>query len=187
MTTAKSKTPAKKAVQKKRVIRKPRTNTLSAKKATPPRKPAKSVAKPSTRKAPAKKAPAKKVTAKKSTRARVRKPVEVQPKPLKAKYHVNANYGPYGYKVGSDMAIIAEVMVAGGADRQDVSEKALKALPQQTTRSGTPKNISSLISAMLRRFQEEGYVVESHWRLVPPVAVQKKIAESVDPEAVDGD
>jgi hypothetical protein len=73
----------------------------------------------------------------------------------------------HGFRVGSDSAIIVDLLVAGGLDRQDINEKVAAAI-NPVTRSGRNKNIPSLISGLLARLEERGYTIESSWRLVPP-------------------
>lgn len=73
----------------------------------------------------------------------------------------------HGFRVGSDSAIIVDLLVAGGLDRQDINEKVAAAI-NPMTRSGRQKNIPSLISGLLARLEQRGYHIESSWRLVPP-------------------
>lgn len=73
----------------------------------------------------------------------------------------------HGFRNGSDSAIIVDIMVEGGLDRQDINDKVAAAI-NALTRSGRQKNIPSLISGLLARLDERGYKIESSWRLVPP-------------------
>lgn len=73
----------------------------------------------------------------------------------------------HGFRNGSDSAMIVDLMVAGGLDRQDINDK-VGATIDPNTRSGRQKNIPSLISGLLARLEERGYRIESSWRLVPP-------------------
>lgn len=73
----------------------------------------------------------------------------------------------HGFRVGSDSAIIVDILVQGGMDRQDINDKVAVAI-EPLTRSGRPKNIPSLISGLLARLEERGYKIESSWRLLPP-------------------
>lgn len=73
----------------------------------------------------------------------------------------------HGFRVGSDSAIIVDILVAGGLDRQDINDKVAETINIQT-RSGRQKNIPSLISGLLARLEERGYMIESNWRVVPP-------------------
>lgn len=73
----------------------------------------------------------------------------------------------HGFRVGSDSAIIVDILVQGGMDRQDINDKVAAAI-EPLTRSGRPKNIPSLISGLLARLEERGYKIESSWRLIPP-------------------
>lgn len=73
----------------------------------------------------------------------------------------------HGFRNGSDSAIIVDLLVAGGLDRQDINDKVAELINPQT-KSGRQKNIPSLISGLLARLEERGYRIESSWRLVPP-------------------
>ncbi len=78
----------------------------------------------------------------------------------------------HGFRVGSDSAIIVDILVAGGLDRQDINEKVAASI-NPNTRNGRPKNIPSLISGLLARLEERGYYIESSWRVVPPATPQE--------------
>ena len=73
----------------------------------------------------------------------------------------------HGFRVGSDSAIIVDILVAGGLDRQDINDRVAETINIQT-RSGRQKNIPSLISGLLSRLEDRGYMIESNWRVVPP-------------------
>lgn len=73
----------------------------------------------------------------------------------------------HGFRVGSDSAIIVDILVQGGLDRQDINDKVAAAINTQT-RSGRQKNIPSLISGLLARLEQRGYHIESSWKVVPP-------------------
>lgn len=73
----------------------------------------------------------------------------------------------HGFREGSDSAIIVEILVQGGVDRQEINDKIAAAINTQT-RSGRQKNIPSLVSGLLARLEKRGYRIESHWRVVPP-------------------
>lgn len=73
----------------------------------------------------------------------------------------------HGFRVGSDSAIIVDILVQGGMDRQDINDKVAAAI-DPLTRSGRPKNIPSLISGLLARLEDRGYKIESSWRLIAP-------------------
>ena len=77
----------------------------------------------------------------------------------------------HGFRVGTDSAIIVDILVAGGLDRQDINEKVAAAINTKT-RNGRSKNIPSLISGLLARLEERGYYIESSWRVVPPATPQ---------------
>jgi hypothetical protein len=73
----------------------------------------------------------------------------------------------HGFREGSDSAIIVDILVAGGLDRQEINDKIAAAINTQT-RSGRSKNIPSLVSGLLSRLEQRGYTVESSWRVIPP-------------------
>lgn len=77
----------------------------------------------------------------------------------------------HGFREGTDSAIIVDILVAGGLDRQDINEKVAAAINVKT-RNGRMKNIPSLISGLLARLEERGYYIESSWRVVPPATPQ---------------
>jgi len=73
----------------------------------------------------------------------------------------------HGFRVGNDSARIVDILIAGGVDRQDVTDRIVDAIGTKT-RNGGSKNIPSLVSGLLARLEERGYYIESSWRLVPP-------------------
>ncbi len=123
-------------------------------------------------------APAKKVVRKAGTRKATAKKIvqNTRRKPVAKQADTTENYGtvnPHGFQIGSDVAIVVDTMIDGGFDRRAVLHNAMEALPTMVTRNGGEKNISALCTKLLKSLQEDGYTVESHWRLVPPARIQK--------------
>lgn len=149
----------------KRVRPKPPAKKKAEAKTAPPTKtdakkaPAKKKVAKSTAKAPAKKAAAKKTTTPKT--ATKRGPVR----------EVNE----HGFVPGTDSAKIADILLAGGKDRNDVNTKVEKAIGSET-RNGTKKNVPALVSGVLNRLIEQGYKVDSSWVLNAPTR-KKKVAK----------
>lgn len=73
----------------------------------------------------------------------------------------------HGFRIGSDSAVIVNILLNGGTDRQELNRKVAEAI-DPVTRGGREKNIPSMISMLLSRLEARGYKVESTWRLVPP-------------------
>lgn len=126
-----------------------------------------------------------------ATKTKRKKPITVKPRPsakeqaaaktaarkasaakkAKASTPASAVVDENGFIPGTDSALIAKAMVKGASSRVEVNELAEKAIENKNgllTRSGKPKNVPSLGSALLARLLERGYTVESHWALVPP-------------------
>lgn len=77
------------------------------------------------------------------------------------------DFNEHGFRIGSDSAAIVDIMIAGAFDRNEINALSEDAVGGET-RNGNPKNVPSLVSGLLSRLQEQGYTVESSWRLVPP-------------------
>jgi hypothetical protein len=92
--------------------------------------------------------------------------IQVEPLPSKTSSKRNG-MNEHGFRNNSDSAKIVDIMVAGGLDRQDINEKVASAITTET-RNGQRKNIPSLVSGLLARLEQKGYVVESSWKLIPP-------------------
>jgi hypothetical protein len=103
--------------------------------------------------------------------AKASEPTVVEPKPSKRKRPIKG-LDAHGFRENSDSALIVSIMLAGGVDRQEINEKVRAALSQEPyslyTRGGKEKNIPSLISGLLSRLAEQGYVERSEWKLVAP-------------------
>lgn len=165
---------------KKRTVPKPtsvkprpkKTATRTTKPAAPST-PAKADGARATKKAaPATKTASKRAAAKKTTKA-----------PAKERAYTR-ELNLHGFVPGSDTAHIVDALLEGGADRHDVTAKAIDRIEKTNgieTRGGNTKNVPSLISGLLTRLEAKGYTVESTWRLVPPADVaadMKKAAAS---------
>lgn len=82
----------------------------------------------------------------------------------------------HGFVVGSESEKIVNVLLEGGAGRQEVNQKVLKALGNKQTANGQAPNVSSLIANILKRLKEKGYTVEAKWQLHPPTPASKAAA-----------
>lgn len=92
----------------------------------------------------------------------------VEAKPSKTrKASKEPAFNEHGFRIGSDSAIIVDIMLDGALDRQDVNDKVAEAI-ELKTRNGNMKNIPSLVSGLLGRLEDKGYYIESSWKLVPP-------------------
>jgi hypothetical protein len=74
----------------------------------------------------------------------------------------------YGYRVDSDVAIVLEEMMTGGEDKHAIAERLAKRFEGQTTKSGRPKPVSTVMNQVQSQMVQRGFTVESTWRLVPP-------------------
>lgn len=92
--------------------------------------------------------------------------IEAKPRKTK-KPSESSSFNEHGFRIGSDSAVIVDIMLKGALDRQDVNDKVAEAI-ELKTRNGNRKNIPSLVSGLLGRLEERGYYIESYWRLVPP-------------------
>jgi hypothetical protein len=78
----------------------------------------------------------------------------------------------HGFVPGTDSAVIADMLLAGGKDRSDINAKIAKKI-DGTTRNGTPKNIPALVSGVLNSLLAKNYKVEASWTLVEPARKRK--------------
>lgn len=74
----------------------------------------------------------------------------------------------YGYRVDSDVAIVLDELMAGGADKHTVAARIAKRFEGQTTRSGRPKPVSTIMNQVESQMKQRGFTIESMWKLVPP-------------------
>jgi hypothetical protein len=87
----------------------------------------------------------------------------------KAAPAVERERNEHGYVVGTDMALISDMLVAGGETRGEVTDR-IRGSIEPTTRGGQPKNVSSLVSMAIKELTARGYTQEATWRFIPPVA-----------------
>lgn len=99
---------------------------------------------------------------------------ELEPPPPPPKVSTRVPLTVHGFRIGSDSAKIADILIAGGLDRQDINERVLEVIDPVSS-GGKPKNVPSLISGLLARLEKKGYYIESSWRVVPPPAVKRKM------------
>lgn len=100
---------------------------------------------------PASKAPVRAAKATKPTR-----PVDRTMKP-----------GKHGYAQGSAFDTIARHLVKGGESRLQITEDIREAIGE-TSVTGLPKNVSSMVSSAIRELTARGYTVKQSFKLVPP-------------------
>lgn len=74
----------------------------------------------------------------------------------------------YGLRPDSDVAIVLEEMVKGGADKHEVATRLTKRFENSTTKSGKPKPVSTVMNQVIHAFKERGFTVESTWKFLPP-------------------
>jgi len=72
-----------------------------------------------------------------------------------------------GYGLGSEHFITAVEIMKGAETRQEVNQR-VKALLPETTRNGTPKQVSNLVGAVIRRMEENGFKIKGSWKMVRP-------------------
>ena len=101
-------------------------------------------------------------------------PIEEPPAPTKKKPRpAPRGLNDHGFRIGSNSATIVDILIAGGADRQDINDRVATAIGTHT-KNGHVKNIPSLISGLLARLESKGYHIESSWKVVPPVPSKKR-------------
>lgn len=122
-------------------------------------KPAKAAPKKAVKKSPAKSAAKPKIKkvskAKKAAASDRRLPVR--------------DMNDHGFVVGTESAFISDELVKGGSTRVEVMHRISGQLSAKT-RKGNDKNVSSLISGILRKLYAKGYTIEATWRVVPSVS-----------------
>lgn len=131
--------------------------------------PAQPVAKTKTT-APAKRTPAPRTPAKTAAapkRTRVTAQVEVAPATGADRDELT------GFIIGSDIHIVAQELMAGGADRQEIIDR-VRGMLDAETRTGTPKPVANVVGAVLRKLQAQGFTLESHFIVTPPAPVAPK-------------
>lgn len=86
----------------------------------------------------------------------------------------------YGFAKGSDLSIVAGILVKGGKGRSDVVQKVERRFAKKTTRNGKPKNAHSLVAITLAKMQERGYKIEESWIVTPPKRRRKTVAATTE-------
>lgn len=74
-----------------------------------------------------------------------------------------------GYGLGTEQFITAVEVINGGDTKIAVSHRVAALLPE-TTRNGTPKQISNLVGSVIRNLESKGFTVSGTWKMVPPKA-----------------
>lgn len=74
-----------------------------------------------------------------------------------------------GYGLGSEQFIVAVEIMKGGESRLAVNHRCAVLLPD-TTRNGTPKQVSNLVSSVIKRMEDRGFTVKGTWSMVKPTA-----------------
>jgi hypothetical protein len=149
---------------------------------------AKAAAKPAAKRTAAKKAAATTTTvttapAKRTTRKAAAKSAV----PAKSNGNSNARpvrmapvaTDPFNFLEGSDSSIAAHALVEGGASRAEINERVREELKKTNglkTRSGREKIVSTIVGNVFLKLVEQGYEVDSHWKLKPPPEVAKAVA-----------
>lgn len=72
-----------------------------------------------------------------------------------------------GYGLGSEQFIVAVAIVTGGTSRLDINHRIAAQLPP-TTRNGTPKAVSNLVSGVIKRLEDRGFTISGSWKMVAP-------------------
>lgn len=120
---------------------------------------------------PASKSTAKKAPAKKTTN--VKKPAK---KKSSGRGGFNREMNPVtGFVVGTDQDTIATALMEGGESRAAIAEE-LEGQMDLTTRNGTEKQITNMISGVLNKMKARGYIEESSFIVLPPTTASKRAA-----------
>lgn len=80
-----------------------------------------------------------------------------------------------GFVKGSDQDKIASAFLKGGETRQEIIDRLRKNL-DSTTRNGTEKPVSNLVSSVYNKMIRAGFRLESQYRLLPPTPASKRKA-----------
>lgn len=124
--------------------------------------------------APAKKTAAKKGPAKKAAPAK-KKTTNVK-KPAGKRGGLNRELNDEtGFVVGTDQDAIATALLEGGESRASIIERLESELDTET-RNGTPKQITNMVSGVLNKMLDRGYLIESSFQLLPPTPASKRAA-----------
>lgn len=140
--------------------------------------PRKTTAAKSKSKTPAKKTAAKKPAAKKTASkapASKKKTTNVK-KPASNRGGLNRELNEdTGFVVGTDQDAIANALLEGGESRAAIVERLESELDSET-RNGTPKQITNMVSGVLNKMLDRGFIVESNFQLLPPTPASKRAA-----------
>jgi hypothetical protein len=74
----------------------------------------------------------------------------------------------YGFRLGSDVSVVLEQLMTGGASKREVASRISKLFAGQQTRGGKPKPVSTIMNQVEGQMKARGFRVESNWRLVAP-------------------
>lgn len=80
-----------------------------------------------------------------------------------------------GFSVGSDQYVIAHELLKGGKSRSEITERVAKLLPS-TTRTGTPKPITNLVSSVYNNLVRKGFRTEESFKVLEPTPASKRKA-----------
>lgn len=80
-----------------------------------------------------------------------------------------------GFVKGSDQDKIASAFLKGGETRQEIIDRLRKNL-DSTTRNGTEKPVSNLVSSVYNKMIRAGFRLESSYKLLPPTPASKRKA-----------
>jgi len=78
-----------------------------------------------------------------------------------------------GFGVGTDSDIMIKEAMRGGNTRPEVVERIKERLPKETA-SGSEKPVSNVFASVLKKKLDQGYYIESSWKLCPPTPASKR-------------
>ena len=127
--------------------------------------------------ATAKKSTARKPAAKKTaSKAPAKKKTTNVKKPASNRGGLNRELNEdTGFVVGTDQDAIALALLEGGESRAAIVERLESELDAET-RNGTPKQITNMVSGVLNKMLDRGFIVESNFQLLPPTPASKRAA-----------
>lgn len=74
-----------------------------------------------------------------------------------------------GYGLGSEQFIAMVELVRGGETKLEVNHRVAGLLPAET-RNGTPKQVSNLISSVIKNLESRGFQITGTWKMAIPKA-----------------
>jgi hypothetical protein len=80
-----------------------------------------------------------------------------------------------GFAEGSDQDVIATALLEGGESRSAIVENVESQVDLET-RNGTDKQITNMVSGVLAKMKDRGFIVESSFVLLPPTPASKRAA-----------